>query len=61
MVGIKFILQDMNSKEKKETTQLFFPEWTEEVRLLVEINREAFKKSLPNCKVLAVIVNEDNV
>ena len=61
MVAIKFVLQDMISKEKKETTQLFFPEWTEEVRLLVEINRDTFKKALPDHKVLAVIVNEDNV
>jgi len=49
------------SKEKKETTELFFPEWTEEVRLLVEINRETFKKAMPDCRILAVIVNEEIV
>jgi len=61
MVGIKFIIQNAMSKEKKETTELFFPEWTEEVRLLVEINRETFKKAMPDCRILAVIVNEEIV
>ena len=59
MVGIKFILQDQESKKTQQTDKLFFPEWTEEVRLLVEINRETFKKAMPTCKVLAVIVNEE--
>lgn len=61
MIGIKFIIQDMLTKEKQDSTELFFPEWTEEVKSLVELNRKRFEAAMPNHRVFTVIVNEDQV
>jgi hypothetical protein len=51
----------METKEKQDSTELFFPEWTEEVKSLVELNRKRFEASMPNYRVFTVIVNEDQV
>jgi hypothetical protein len=49
----------MSTKVKQDSTELFFPEWTEEVKSLVELNRKRFETAMPNHRVFTVIVNED--
>ena len=61
MIGIKFVIQNMETKGRQDSTELFFPEWTEEVKSLVELNRKRFETSMPNCRVFTVIVNEEQL
>lgn len=59
MIGIKFILQDMITGDKQDSTELFFPEWTEEVKALVELNRKRFESSMPYHRIFVLIENGD--
>ena len=61
MIGIKFVLQDMITGKRHDSTELFFPDWNEEVKSLVELNRLKFQNSYPNHRVFAIIVNEEIV
>ena len=60
MIGIKFVLQHKVTKVKQESTELFFPEWNEQVESLVIMNRKKIENSMPDHRILTVIANEED-
>lgn len=61
MIGVKFILQNIATKERQDTVIVYFPEWDETVSSLVDANRKRFEDSMPNFRVLAMIEFVDKV
>lgn len=61
MIGVKFILQNIATKERQDTVVVYFPEWDETVSSLVDANRKRFEDSMPNFRVLAMIEFVDKV
>jgi hypothetical protein len=61
MIGVKFILQNIATKERQDTIVVYFPEWDETVSSLVDANRKRFEDSMPNFRVLALIEFVDKV
>ena len=61
MIGVKFILQNIATKERQDTVVVYFPEWDETVSSLVDANRKRFEDSMPNFRVLAMIEFMDKV
>lgn len=61
MIGVKFIVQNIATKERQDTLVVYFPEWDETVSSLVDANRKRFEDSMPNFRVLAMIEFVDKV
>lgn len=58
MIGIKFVAQDKNTKQKTFSTLVFFQKVDEAVISLVALNRDKILKAMPNSRVMALIINE---
>jgi hypothetical protein len=61
MIGVKFILQNMATKERQDTVVVYFPEWDETVSSLVDANRKRFEDSMPHFRVLTLIEFNDTL
>jgi hypothetical protein len=61
MISIKFILQNMATKERQDTIVVYFNEWDETVSSLVDANRKRFEDSMPQYRVLTLIEFNDTL
>lgn len=59
MVSVKFIAQDINTKECTYSTVVYFDELDEAVKQLIDINRQKIKRAMPSARVVALIMQED--
>jgi hypothetical protein len=58
MIGIKFVAQDKNTKQKTFSTLVFFQKVDEAVVSLIALNLDRILKAMPNSRVMALIINE---
>lgn len=58
MVSVKFFAEDKVTKQRTNSTTVFFNEADETVSSLIELNREKISKAMPNTRVVALIINE---
>lgn len=59
MVAIKFISQDLKSKEKVSSTTVYFDEMDEIVLELLYYNRKKLENAMPNNRILTLIKQEE--
>jgi len=59
MVSVRFVAQDINSKERTNSSIVYFKELNQEVIQLIELNRQKIQRAMPLARVLALISRED--
>jgi len=59
MVSIKFVAQDIISKECTYSTTVYFEQVDCTVKELIELNRQKIQIAMPFARVLALITQED--
>lgn len=59
MISVTFVAQHTKTKEKTTSTTVFFDEWSEEVSFLVTANRVRLEQVMNDCRIFAVIINEE--
>lgn len=60
MVSIRFVAQDLISKECTHSTPVYFENVDEAVKQLININRQRIQMAMPFARVLALIQNEED-
>jgi|LauGreDrversion4_2_1035121.scaffolds.fasta_scaffold229517_7 hypothetical protein len=60
MVSIRFVAQDLVSKECTHSTPLYFDKVDEVVKQLINVNRQRIQMAMPFARVLALIENEED-
>ena len=58
MISVKFFVEDKITKQRTNSTTVFFNEADETVFSLIELNREKILNAMPNSRVVALIINE---
>ena len=57
MIGIQFVAQDLNTKEKVTSSMTYFPEMNEHVEHLISANRIVLARTFTNHRILVYTVN----
>jgi len=59
MISIVFFAEDKVTKHRTSSSIVFFDEMDDAVESLISINRERILAAMPECRVIAVIENEE--
>jgi molybdopterin converting factor small subunit len=58
MISVKFFAEIKETKQRTESTRVFFNDLDEAVASLIELNREKILNAMPTARVVALITNE---